>query len=339
MSHSADQPLPVGKASPEVLKRLLALAPHGGAEVILGPAYGEDAAVLRLPPGLLAVTTDPITFPTPKPGWYAVHINANDLAVTGAEPRWFTLTLLLPPGSTEARLATLMREAVAAAAGLGVTLVGGHTEITPAVTAPVVSATMFGPMLREEPVRTGGGHPGDAVIQLNPLGIEGTSVLAEMCREKIAGVSQELLSRAAAFREKPGLSIVKPALAAVHYLPVSAMHDPTEGGLATGLRELAAASHAGLEIRADALLIRPETIQACHIAGCHPLGLLSSGCLLLTLPETVAPRALLLFRDYGFPAAVIGRLTDRPRLCELVAADGSRQPLPEFARDELARLA
>ncbi len=337
-SECAATSLPPGKVSPSVLTRLLELPRRTRQEVILGPRAGEDAAVVKLGPRPVAVTTDPITFPAPRPGWYAVHINANDLAVTGAKPDYFTLTILLPPGSAEEQAAAIMQDALAAAEELEVTLLGGHTEITPAVNTPVVSVTMFGPLFGDSPVLTGGGKAGDAIIQVNPMGMEGTTILAETYRERLEKeISPELVSRAASLTVTPGLSVVKPAMLALRLFDVHAMHDPTEGGLATGLREMAAAAGLGLDIHAPRLLVRPETLQICNWLKFDPFGLLASGCLLLAVPEEEAAEALKAFQQSGYAAARIGFFTARAGEYRVINKGGDMRELPVFETDELTR--
>src|SRR5581483_4531825 len=94
--------LPLGKLPPALLGRFLGALP-ADPSLAVGPGVGEDAAVLRLGEArVLVAAADPITFPTPRPGWYAVHVNANDVATRGGEPRWFLATVLLPPGCSPA---------------------------------------------------------------------------------------------------------------------------------------------------------------------------------------------------------------------------------------------
>jgi len=337
LSAFSDREIPVGKLPPELLQRFLDMPRRTCPELVTPPGLGEDAAVLRLGRRLVAIATDPITFPTPRPGFFAVHVNANDIAVMGALPRYFTLTIMLPPGATEAQAAGIMSDALEAAEALDLILLGGHTEVTAAVRITVVSVTMFGELLRPEPLQTGAGRPGDAVIQVNCLGIEGTAILASEHREELAAeLGAELVERAAGFVFEPGLSVVRPAVFAATRLDVHAMHDPTEGGVATGLREIALASRTGLLVRAPDLLTADETRRICRSLGCDPLGLISSGCLLLTLHERHAAPAVAMLNEAGFPAAHIGALTDSPGQFLLEDADGARRELPHFAVDELA---
>src|SRR5262245_51975607 len=132
-------PLPLGKLPPALLATLLSQHATPDPRVVVGPRVGEDAAVLDMGDRYLVATTDPITFVTEDVGWYALVVNANDLAVRGAVPRWFLATCLLPEGrTTEADVATLFDQLGAACRSLDVTLVGGHTEVTPGLDRPIV---------------------------------------------------------------------------------------------------------------------------------------------------------------------------------------------------------
>ena len=118
--------LPVGKLRAELLERLFDKHVPEDARVVVGPRVGEDAAVIDMGDRYLVATADPTTFATDEAGWYALHVNANDLAVRGARPLWFLATVLLPEGkASEERVETLFGELAAACAELGVALVGG----------------------------------------------------------------------------------------------------------------------------------------------------------------------------------------------------------------------
>src|SRR5664280_2735033 len=122
----------IGKLPAEVLKRMLRRAEIDPA-VLVGPAYGEDAAAARFGGRVLVATSDPITFATDRVGYYAVTVSANDIAVMGAEPRFFLATILLPEKSTEAEAEEVFNQVLGACSRIGVSLIGGHTEITRAV--------------------------------------------------------------------------------------------------------------------------------------------------------------------------------------------------------------
>ncbi|MBW2622509.1 MAG: hydrogenase expression protein [Deltaproteobacteria bacterium] len=330
-------PLSPGKIPPRLLASLLNLPRKTDPNLLIGPSPGEDAAVISLGQNTVVVTSDPVTFETPEPGYYAVHINANDIAVMGGEPEFFLLTIIAPTDTTERKIAKVLLEAIAAGDGLGITLIGGHSEISEAVKGLVISVTMFGRLIQSRPLSTSDGRPGDAIIQAGPLGVEGTSILAGQYRQEIEReFGASFIERAKGFLFDPGISVAAPARLAAEKLEVHAMHDPTEGGLATGLLEIAQASGLGLTIKRDALLIREETEAVCRFLNYDPLGLISSGCLLFTLPAKEASKAIGLMAASGFSVAKIGFLTENRGEYRMEMKDGEYQPLPVFAVDELA---
>lgn len=327
--------LPLGKLPAALLGRFLGALPADPA-LIVGPGVGEDAAVLRIGEApLLVAAADPITFPTPRPGWYAVHVNANDVATRGAEPRWFLATVLLPPGCPPERAEAVLADVAAGCAEVGAVLAGGHTEVTASVRVPVVAGCMLGVLAAERPLSTAGARPGDRLLLSGRVGAEGASILAAEAAAALraAGVSDDARLDAATLVERHGISVLP---AARHAAPVAhALHDLTEGGLATGVQELADASGLGVTVSAERVVIPPETAAVCRALRLDPLGLLSSGCLLIAVPPEHAAPLLALLTAAAIPAADIGELHDDRGLW--LERGGTRVPLPSFARDELAR--
>ena len=327
----------VGKLPMEVLARLLSGTAQADPRVLQGPGIGADAAVIDMGDRLLIAKADPVTFATDRIGWYAVQVNANDIACMGGVPKWFLATVLLPEGATETLAESVHEQITEACRALGVSLVGGHTEITYGLTRPIVSGQMLGEATRDTVVWPGGARPGDALILTQGIAIEGTSVLAHEAAEALlaGGMSEAEVTAAAGLLDDPGISVVRAARAAAS-AGVRAMHDPTEGGLATGLAELATAAKAGLEVDAAAVRVLPETQAVCRALGLDPLGLLASGSLLAAAAPERAEAVLAALHFEGVDAAVIGRVTEASAGLRLRSSDGVRE-LPSFPRDELAR--
>ena len=168
----------VGKLPMEVLARLLSGTAQADPRVLQGPGIGADAAVIDMGDRLLIAKADPVTFATDRIGWYAVQVNANDIACMGGVPKWFLATVLLPEGAPESLAVEVHEQITEACEALGVTLVGGHTEITYGLRRPIVSGQMLGEATRDTVVWPGGARPGDALILTQGIAIEGTSVLA-----------------------------------------------------------------------------------------------------------------------------------------------------------------
>ena len=328
----------VGKLPPDLLERLLSRVPINDPRVLLGPRVGEDAALIDMGDKALVVKTDPITFATDLIGWYAVQVNANDVACMGAHPQWFLATVLLPEGAAPELAESIFHQITSACQELDVTLVGGHSEITYQLQRPIVVGLMLGEVARERVIRTGGARPGDAVVLTKGIAIEGTALLAREAADALqtAGVSAETLAQARDYLFNPGISVVGEALAACGAFTVHCMHDPTEGGLATGLREVAQAAGVGLDIDAQSIPLLAECRAMCAALGLDPLGLLASGALLITLPEEEAPSLLQVLTEGGTAAQVIGCVTSPSEGLKLRTC-GSIRDLPSFGRDELAR--
>ena len=319
--------LPLGKLPANLLARLLARANAACADprVVVGPGVGLDCAVLDMGDRYLVVKTDPITFATDGIGWYAVQINANDIACSGATPAFFMATVLLPEAPGNAALAEQIFGQITEACGrLGVALVGGHTEITYGLDRPMVMGAMLGEVAKDRLVTAAGAQIGDTVLLTKGYPIEAVSILA---REfpPAAGFAPDDWERCRDFLYRPGISVVADARAALAAGRVTAMHDPTEGGVATGLWELAEASGRGVDVQPETLRPLPEGERLCRAFGLDPLGCIASGALLLTTPEPEKITAGL--AAAGIPAWAVGRVT---------VGTGVNLPRPE--RDEIARL-
>jgi len=331
---------PVGKLPVGVLERLLKHNHIVDSRVIIGPGIGEDAAVIDTGgPRYLIAKTDPITFTAERIGWYAVHVNANDIATKGARPLWYLATLLLPETLTTESLAEkIFDDTLEACRSIGVTLIGGHTEITYGLSRPIVVGQMLGEVDKGKLVRASGARPGDAIILTKGVAIEGTAIIA---REHAATaervLSDEALNRCRNFMYEPGISVLAEALAASECSAVHAMHDPTEGGLATALHEVAKAAGVGLVVRADAISIFPETQALCEYFDLDPLGLIASGALLIITSKKEAGRVLARVAEAGIPAAVIGEITEKARGVKILTAK-RMEDLPLYEQDELTKI-
>ncbi|HTU02177.1 MAG TPA: AIR synthase family protein [Candidatus Sulfotelmatobacter sp.] len=331
--------LRVGKPPLLVLDRLLQACRTSDPRVVVGPRVGEDAAVLDLGDRYLVATADPVTFTAEEIGWYAVHVNANDLATRGARPAWFLMTLLLPEGAGEALLEAIFCQVREACATVGATLVGGHTEVTQGLPRPILAGAMLGEVAKDHLVSTAGARPGDVILLSKGVAIEGSAILARECEAVLAerGVSPEDRARARELLRRPGISVLPDAEAARAVARVHAMHDPTEGGVATGLLELALASGVGVRVDRAAIPVLPACRAICAALGVDPLGLIASGALLAACEAEEAQTILRAWQGAGIDGTAIGRVTAAEAGCRLVE-DGSEIPLPRFARDEIARV-
>ena len=328
----------IGKFPPALLEKLLRKTGVTDPRVVLGPGVGEDAAVLDLGETLLVVKSDPITFATERIGWYAVQVNANDIACTGGVPRWFLATLLVPERFTEDQAEELFTQVLDACNDIGVALVGGHSEVTQGIDRPLVAGTMLGEVARDRLVRTGGAQEGDSIVVTKGIAIEGTALLALERAEDLrkAGVSDDTITLSVELLNVMGISVLTDAQTACDTAQIHSMHDVTEGGLITGLREVAAASGLGLAIEEDSVPVLPATKEVCQAIGLDPMGLLASGALLITLPPSDVPVLLSELEKKGIDGWEIGMMLAPEEGLISIGREGEVE-LPQFSRDELAR--
>jgi hydrogenase maturation factor len=333
------EPLPVGKLKMEALEALLAGLGGGDPSVLEGPGIGHDVAVLdHGGPMLLVAKTDPITFATDEIGFYAVAVSSNDIATCGGRPRWMLVTALLPAGLADDALARdIFAQLTSACTVLGVSLVGGHTEVTSGIDRPILVATMLGEVARDRRVSPSGARPGDAILLTKAIAVEGTSLLARELRADLLaqGFEADFLDRCAAMLHDPGISVLREAEAAMASGGVHAMHDPTEGGVATALWELAVASSARIVADPAAVPILPECRRLCDEFALNPFGLIASGSLLIACAPDAAEAIRAAVSAQGIACTPIGIVT----ACDgAEVVDPSGAPWPRFDQDELTQV-
>ena len=351
-SGSRRPPVP-GKWPAGDLARLLRAygAPEAG-EVLVGPQIGEDAAVVRvgaLRPRSgrpehgrgagerLVLATDPVTFATDRIGLYAVTVNANDVAACGARPRFFLATILLPVTATARTAERIFADIARACRRLDCLWVGGHTERTADLERPVVVGTMVGDLEGRAPMKSGGARDGDAVLITKGAAIEATALIAREKASKIARrVGRILLARARKYLDDPGISVVADAQIAREG-GARAMHDVTEGGVVSGLWEMAEAAGLGLAVDGDAIPVRAETRAVCEAAGIDPLEAIGSGALLAAAPPRTANRIIAALEAAGIGAAIVGRFLPR-RAGRTIRRGGRTRRLVPPAVDAVAGL-
>lgn len=331
--------LPVGKLPLEHLRPLLKQSPKLDPRLVIGPEIGEDSAVIDTGDRYLIVATDPVTFATDRIGRYAVHINANDVAVLGARPLWFFVVMLLPENLTTPELAeAIMADVRSACEELGVAIGGGHTEITQGLDRPILVGQMLGEVAPTRLVQKKRVAVGDQILLTRGLAIEGTAILAREKWDRLQNrIDADVLGRAARFLMEPEIGVVNVALAAANVgEAVHAMHDPTEGGLATGLVELVAPAGVGLRVIRERIPVLPETNIICSVLSLDPLKLLASGALLVAVAPDGTDLVVRAIEATGAPVAVIGEVRPKAEGITIVT-NGKVEPLAPAARDEIAR--
>jgi len=332
--------LPTGKLAGALLDRLISTyRTRPDAAVLVSPGYGKDAAALTIDGGVpLVVKSDPITFPSEGAARYLVAVNANDIACLGGVPRWMMVVALFPERTTTARMVEEMFSDLRAACDdYDIAIIGGHTEITAGIDHPLLIGTMFGLAGPQGLLAPGGARPGDDLLLTKWAGIEGTALLAgELSGPLTEELGAKTVRGAAKLLRNPGISVIADARAVRSVDGVTALHDPTEGGLATAIHELAEVSGCGAEVMMESVPILPETRLICKHLRLDPMGLLGSGALLVAVRPGTRRKVEAAASGAGIRITHIGRLVERQEGVHAIH-DGRTVVLPRFDADEVTR--
>jgi hydrogenase expression/formation protein HypE len=298
-----------------------------------------DAAIVEVGGHALAVSTDtfvvqPLEFPGGNIGSLAVHGTVNDLAMMGAQPAWLAAGFVLEEGLPLDVLDRIVHAMADAARAAGVLVITGDTKVVERGKADgiFINTTGIGRRRADFAPAPARAQPGDAVIVSGPLGRHGIAIMS--AREGLAFES-EITSDSAALsplverlRERVGN--------AVHTL-----RDPTRGGLASALNEIAAAAHIGIVLDERALPIPPAVGAACEMLGFDPLYVANEGVLVAFVPESLAEAAVAALRSHplGRDAARVGRaVSDHPGLVALATGIGGTRVVDMLPGDQLPRI-
>ncbi len=330
--------LTCGKLPNDLLEMFLDRFEFNDPAILTHPGIGEDTTAMDIiEDEVLVLKADPITFTTNAIGRYAVLVNANDIATSGAIPRWMLTTLLFPQNTTPSLIWYIIEEIAAMCLRYGIALCGGHTEITDAVTRPVVSGMMAGTVKKSALIEKKHMKPGDCVLLTKGIAVEGTAIIAREFhgRLKKLGLSEALIEKCKGFIDQ--ISILKEAEIAAKSGMTTAMHDITEGGLATALTELSIAGGHKLYIDMAQIMIFPETIQICDLLQINPMGLIGSGSLIICCKPEAQTQLIAEISDANIAIACIGKVMDPGRGIH-ARRYGQPEKWPFFEADELTRL-
>ena len=323
----------IGKIPNDILKSVVInKIKNKREEIILRPRIGEDCSIADFDGNLIALSSDPITGTPEDIGHLAVHISCNDIASCGAEPVGILVTLLLPVGTTKEDLEFIMAQICKEADSINVDIMGGHTEITTAVSRNVAICTSIGKVQKGSIVQTSGAKPGDYVVITKSAGLEGTAIIAKAKeKELIAALGQRTVENAKSFINS--ISVVKEGMIAAQF-GVNAMHDVTEGGVLGAVWEIAEASGTGVTVQRDDVPVAPETKAICDYFGIDPLKLISSGSMAISCED--GPGLVEAMEKNGIKAAIIGRITAGDE--KKVIFEGREYVLNQPDTDELYRV-
>ena len=331
-------PLPPGKLPNDLLREYLNQFVFDDPSILINPGVGEDTAAVDVAAEeVLVLKSDPITFATDSIGQYAVLINANDIATSGARPRWLLTTLLFPCGVTPYEIRNVINELKSFCRQWDITLCGGHTEITDAVTRPVVTGMMAGTVARHDLIDKRNMAPGDRILLTKGVAVEGTAIIAREFGDRLKnlGMADSEIDSARQFLSS--ISIISEARIAAESRMVSAMHDVTEGGLANAAEELSIAGGYQIRIDVDAIPVFSETRRVCSLLGIDPLGLIGSGSLLICCRQTGSESLMAAIRGAGIDVACIGEVLAKGQGI-IALKKAQRTSWPQFEADEITRL-
>ena len=300
----------IGKVPNNILKDIiLGKLVNNRSEILVRPGIGEDCCVVDFGEYSCVMSSDPITGSANEVGRLAVHVTCNDVAACGVEPLGLIVTILAPPGTTEYELEIIMNQLIKTSSSINVDIMGGHTEITAAVTRFVIICTAVGKALKDKVVTTGGAKTGDCLVLTKSAGIEGTSIIAfEKEKELLVKLGPELVKEAKSFMDS--ISVVREGIISAEF-GVSAMHDVTEGGVLGAVWEMCEASGTGVEINGSIIPIAVSTERICEYYGIDPLKLISSGSMLIAAED--GEGLVRKLKEENINAAIIGKLVQSDR--------------------------
>jgi hydrogenase maturation factor len=327
----------MGKISMDILKDVV--FKNLGAkrdEVVLGPSAGIDGAIVNVGSKSIIASMDPITAAIERIGWLAVNVNANDIATFGVRPTFLLSCILLPENAERGTVETISTQMNEAAKDLGIAIIGGHCEVTPRLTSPIVIGCTLGVSEEGNYVTASGAKSGDKIILTKSVGIEGTAILAWDRESQLKKVmNARMLNKAKGFYDK--ISVVKDAITAFKTGGVHAMHDPTEGGLTGGIHEMADASGLGVKIFKEEIRIQPETVKICKFFQVDPLQLIASGSLLVATQPESAEDVVKALKKKGIAAEIIGEFLSSPETRLMIRKNGQVGNLVRPVADHLWR--
>ncbi len=344
-NNTKEKNLVVGKLKHDSLKKLLKKFVSNlslqDKRVIMGSKIGEDAAVIDMGDKYLVAKTDPITFATDEIGYYAVNVNVNDVVCTGAEPKWFQSTILLPENrTTEALVEKIFRNIHDTCKSMKITVIGGHTEVSYGIDRPIVVGSLLGEVEKDKLVLSSGSKPGDALILTKGIFIEGTSIIGREKENELLkhGLNLEFINRCKNYLFNPGISVFKEALLANEQFKIKSFHDPTEGGLATGIAEMAIASNTGVIIDSEKVIILPEPKVLSKIFNLNPLNIISSGSLLIAVEQKDSSELIDLLKKNNIIAEKIGYFVPKDKGLMIKEKDGKIKILKYSETDEITKI-
>ncbi|MDI6851180.1 MAG: AIR synthase-related protein [bacterium] len=326
-------PLKPGKVPPDLLKLALEKLEVSSEDILIGPRYGVDGAIVKVKNPHLALTSDPITFTSKDSVYYLMACNINDLISMGARPLYLSVNLLFYEGATEEEVLNTFEELGAYSKKFNVSVITGHTEVTPGLKSTILSGFMVGQVVREvspEKIRVG-----DVIVQVKGVAIEGTSIISREKQDELVKVFGEpFVKRCQDFLYDPGICLFDVGIKLIENYEIHNLHDPTEGGIVTALFESIQASGLGAFIDGDRIIIYSETKKLSEHYRIDPLGLIASGSLIVFTEKREAERICDDLRRENIPAEIIGEVREKEADI-LIKKQQVLKKLAPFERDQI----
>ena len=320
--------LPLGKLNNKLLIKILNDIKNEGAS----PKIGEDSATINIrSDNNLLLSSDPITFDSEDIGEHILDICANDIYAAGGEPKWFLITILIPPKTSYNKFKRVISKVNSRAQSLKVDIIGGHTEVTESVNKIVLSGTIVGRINKNfVPNQIVKGN--QSIILGGQAGIEGSKIIVENTES-----NHKIISNLKKSIKNLTISVNNIAKIAISTGKIIKMHDPTEGGISTALHELCEFSDIGCEIIENEIKFVDNFNEACQILNLNPLGVISSGCLLMICKEKDSSEIINKLRSSDIPAIKIGKTTNSKKR-NIIKKDGKKENLERFDQDEIIKI-
>lgn len=323
--------LPIGKLDSDLLKEIVYKnISYKNDAVLQRPGIGEDCAVVDFGDYECVMSTDPITGSVEDIGKLAINVTLNDIASNGVAPLGIMLAVMLPYGTTKEDVEKIMQQAGQEAEKNRIEIIGGHTEITDAVTRPVIVSTAIGKCPAGKSVNSDNIKVGDRILVTKELGLEGIGIISKDCKERLAGnLSKAELSEAQSFIHKT--NVVREGILAGE-VGVDGMHDITEGGLLGAVWEMCETSGLGAEICYEKVPFSDVGRKICDLLNLDFLRLISSGSMLIIAEPDKSAELIKKAASEGINITDIGEITESGRI---MTKNGQRLEIAPPSADEL----
>ncbi|MGC8977151.1 MAG: HAD-IA family hydrolase [Candidatus Ratteibacteria bacterium] len=324
-----------GKLPNKFLKYFLEKYTIKDKNVIISPGIGIDCSIFKFDDRYIYAKTDPITLTSKDIGFYLVNINVNDISVMGGIPEYFLSTFLLPENIKFNEIEDIFSQISIECKRFKIKWIGGHTEIIPNIKNPIAIGFLIGRKIKR--IYLPKIKIGDRIFLVKEIGIEGASILA---REKFDQLkkyfSEKYLLKVQNSIKNPGISVFKEAKLIWEKFKIKWMHDPTEGGISTGLYEISESKKIGILVDLKKLKFYPPCIKFCKVLGLNQLGIISSGCIIGIIDKKDEKKLIDFCKKNKIKIEIIGEVIKEKGV--FYFENGKILKFPFFKRDEINRI-